>query len=55
MGGQGPIPWTAINDYAIREGYTRQEYERFLKIIEGLDEVYLSHQAQKAKMRGGRK
>lgn len=38
----GPIPWTAINDYAYRWGIDKeQEFDTFLYFIRGMDREFL--------------
>lgn len=43
MTAYGPIPWTAINDYAIRYSYYGPDFERLEHYVGVLDGVYLSH------------
>lgn len=47
--GEGPIPWTAMRDYAIdhlgvEEGI---EFDRFVSLIRGMDIAYLEYQDKK--------
>jgi hypothetical protein len=44
MSGPGPIPWTAIDHYAERQGYTQDVliYEDFIAYIHALDAEYLA-------------
>lgn len=41
-GGDGPIPWSKIYDYACADGLTADSYHRFKHIIRALDSEYLS-------------
>ena len=43
MSGPGPIPWTSIDHYADRHGYTQDIliYEDFMAYIHALDIEYL--------------
>lgn len=45
--GVGPIPWTAIEDYACRMGIDGDEKEDMHYLIRMLDGVYLDHQRKK--------
>jgi len=54
MGGEGPIPWTAINDFAIRYNIVGHEFERLVLILKSLDVVYLG-QRHKASTRKNKK
>ena len=46
----GPIPWTAVDAYAAREGLTGQARQVFVGAIRALDAAYLHDQAaQRAK------
>lgn len=50
MGGCGPIPWTAIDRYAARHDIQgADEFERFVRLIRALDQVYMKHVAEKSK------
>lgn len=49
MGGAGPIPWTAIDQYAIRYRYYGEDYDALLHFVEVLDGVYLQFQASDGK------
>lgn len=44
MTGLGPIPWTAIDQYAQRYGYEGFQYDELVHHIEVLDGIYLEHQ-----------
>jgi hypothetical protein len=45
--GNGPIPWTAINEYAIRKGIYGHKFDRFEHLLEVMDGVFLSFEATK--------
>ncbi len=51
---EGPIPWTAINAYGYRHGYTEDEFDRLVAIITGLDNAYLKHRNNKQKKTMGK-
>lgn len=44
MSGPGPIPWTAIDQYAERHGYTQDVllYEDFMAYVTAIDIEYLA-------------
>lgn len=44
MSGPGPIPWTAIDQYAERHGYTQDVllYEDFIAYVTAIDLEYLA-------------
>jgi hypothetical protein len=44
MNGLTPIPWTAIDHYAIRFRFIGYDYDRLLHFITVLDSVYLQWQ-----------
>jgi hypothetical protein len=41
----GPIPWTAIYQYAAVNGFadTHADYYRFVRLIRAMDSVYVKH------------
>lgn len=41
MAGAGPIPWTAIDRFCERNGYTREEQRELLEYIRALDAEFL--------------
>ena len=44
FGGAGPIPWTAIDQYATRHGYGDSDsFESFKACVSHLDSLYLVH------------
>lgn len=51
----GPVPWTAMDQYADRYGITFNEYDDFITIMEGLDQVFLSNQPKTGKNGGKNK
>lgn len=46
MGGAGPIPFEAIDRYAARYGI--DDFERFHRLIQAMDAVYLTHAQRKS-------
>lgn len=52
--GTGPIPWTAIQEYADRVGIRGQERERFTEVIRAVDVAYLEHQVKELKKKEGK-
>lgn len=47
--GTGPIPWTAVNEYAMRHSLTDEEFDTFSAAIKRLDVVYVQWREDKAK------
>ncbi len=47
QGGVGPIPWSAIDQFAQQQGFADDEVacEDFVHIMQALDEVYLTRKA----------
>lgn len=45
MGG-GPIPWTAIDQYAMRYGYDGEEFEYLERMVRALDDAFLKFKAE---------
>ncbi len=43
--GMGPIPWVAINEYALR--YSVNDFDYFTRIILAMDTVYLEENEKK--------
>ncbi len=39
----GPIPWTAVDRYAERHGYSGEGFEYLLQMIRAMDEAFLEH------------
>lgn len=48
-GGAGPIPWTAIVDYADRAGLVPDVAAGFVRVIRSMDSVYLEWFGKKQK------
>lgn len=46
---EGPIRWTAINQYGYRHGMYEDEFDRLVDIIKGMDEAYLKFKTKKGK------
>lgn len=45
----GPIPWTAVNDYAIDLGLDEESTEDLHHFVRAMDNVYVSHHSKKVK------
>jgi hypothetical protein len=43
----GPIPWTAVSEYARRHQLIDDDFETFAVVLKRLDSVYLDHQDKK--------
>lgn len=52
--GVGPIPWTAVNDYATRLGLTDDEFEGFSVVLKRLDAAYVSHETERQSKKTGK-
>lgn len=51
---EGPIPWTAIHQYAAAHGvHHPDEVDRLSALVKRMDMVYLSHVQQKVKSKTG--
>ena len=46
---EGPIPWTAMNDYAHRYDIWGDEFDRFVLLIKALDSVYIEKRGRQQK------
>jgi len=46
MGGSGPIPWDAIDRYAVRWKLTGNDYEFFERVITAMDSTYMEYQRE---------
>jgi hypothetical protein len=55
MGGEGPIPWTAINQWANEYQLSEEQRDDLSFYILKLDRIYLEHQAKKVKSELGKK
>lgn len=49
MSSLSSIPWTAINDYAVRFGIEGQQFERLVAYIGAMDDHFLKVMRKKAK------
>lgn len=47
--GLGPIPWTAIDQYALRHGFEGDGFQYLVRMVRALDDVFLAHSRKKAK------
>ena len=45
----GPIPWTAVDRYAERHGYSGEGFTYLLQMVRAMDAVYLEHSRRKAR------
>lgn len=43
----GPIPWTAIDRYAQRHGYSDEGFDYLVRMVRAMDEVFLAHSRRK--------
>ncbi len=43
---EGPIPWTAINQWAIRHHIVDDDFDRLVLILKGMDAVYMKHRSK---------
>jgi hypothetical protein len=37
------IPWTAINDYALRHNFTGDEFDDLVEIVREVDDAFIAH------------
>lgn len=44
--GVGPIPWSAINEYAVREGLRGEGYEDLVDYVRAMDRTFLKFQRE---------
>ena len=44
----GPIPWTALDQYASRYGIAEEQYDALRFIVRGLEKVADKHEKEKA-------
>lgn len=49
--GVAPIPWTALDRYARRHGWTDDEFEMLRVIVQALDDEMSEHAEKQAKTR----
>ena len=43
---EGPIPWTAINQWALRYGFFGEDFERLVYLLKAMDSVYLEERTK---------
>jgi hypothetical protein len=46
---EGPIPWTAMNQYAARYDVQGDEFDRFVLLIKAMDSVYIERRSAQHK------
>jgi len=51
---EGPIPWNAANDWAIRHNLSAQEFDDLWEVVRKLDSMYIKERAGKAKIEKSR-
>jgi hypothetical protein len=51
--GAGPIPWTAINEYAIRHHIQGEDFNELLEMIRKMDNAWLEFNAEQSKNASG--
>lgn len=44
----GPIPWSAINEYAARHGYVDQGFDYLVLMVRALDDTFLAYDRSEA-------
>lgn len=42
-----PIPWTAINEYAIRHRFAGEAFDDLVDLVRAMDTAFLKHAAEK--------
>jgi hypothetical protein len=47
MGSPGPIPWTAMNDFCVANGVSKDDQEEFEYLIEKMDDAYIKYVIKK--------
>lgn len=47
-----PIPWTAINEYAIRHRFAGETFDDLVDIVRAVDDAFRKHAMEKAKSDG---
>jgi hypothetical protein len=52
--GVGPIPWTAMHNWAARNHIRGDDFERLVMVLRGLDAVYMDKQGKKARGKMGK-
>jgi hypothetical protein len=53
MGGQTPISYAAISQYARDNGLVGEDFRRFRQLLAAIDDVWLQHLDEQAKAKGG--
>lgn len=48
-----PIPWTALNEYAIRHRFAGEAFDDLVDIVRAVDDAFRKHAMEKAKEDGG--
>ncbi len=43
---EGPIPWTAIDQWATRHRIVGEDFDRLVIILRGMDAAYLKHRSK---------
>ncbi len=51
-GAPTPIPWTAINEYAIRHRFAGDAFDDLVDIVRAVDDAFRSHTMEKARKDG---
>jgi hypothetical protein len=46
--GEGPIPWNAINEYAVLNDFSDEQSEDLVYFVRELDVAYLKHRSDKS-------
>lgn len=46
---EGPLPWTAINQWAIRYDFTGDEFDRLVLLLKAMDSAYIAERAKQHK------
>lgn len=47
--GTGPIPWTAIDRYGARHGFTGEGFEYLVRMVRALDDTFLAYSRKRDK------
>lgn len=45
---RGAIPWSAINDYAMRYGLVGDDFDRLVRVIRAMDAAWLAYMKEQA-------
>jgi hypothetical protein len=54
LGGESPISFLAIDAYARRYGIESDAFDRFLRLVNAIDDEWMKWRAERAKESGGR-